>query len=262
MKAVIYYFSATGNSLSIARDIALELGGAQVLSITRLARGEKISTDADTVGIVYPVYAFGVPLIVERFIERLELRKDQYVFLVANYAGMQGAGLTRAYRLLKHKGISTKAGFGLVMPNNYTPFGEAVSKERQAAILGKEKEKTKRIAEAVKNKETLPPETGFFLARWLFAEPIRFISARMMRSEDKNFSVNEKCDGCGVCAKVCPVGNIEIKEKKPLWKHSCELCMACFHWCPKEAIEFGKSTIGKKRYRHPGINIADIMGQG
>lgn len=258
MKTTIYYFSGTGNSLAIARDMALELGDAEVVSIAALESNKRICTDADAVGIVYPVYALGLPLIVERFISRLDLEKDRYVFTVANYAKMQGAALTRARRLLKKRGITPKAGFGILMPNNYLPFGEAGPEEKQRSVLGKEKEKIKRIAGAVKKKRAEAPETGFFLTRWLIAEPVCLISASMMPGEDKNFHVNDKCNGCGICREICPVNNIEIKLSSPRWKHHCENCMACLHWCPREAIQFGKNTAGKKRYHHPSVTINDF----
>jgi len=257
LRAVIYYFTGTGNSLAIAKDLANDLEG-KIVSIAGLANKEKISTDADVVGIVYPVYALGIPRIVARFIKKLDPGKDQYVFTIANYAMVQGAGLTSAHRLLKRKGIIPKAGFGIVMPNNYTPFGGAIPEEKQKAIFQAQKDKVKKIAKIVRNGQAVPPETGFFLARWLLGEPMAILSAIVAPREDKNFRLNEKCNGCGICAKLCPVGNIEMSGDRPVWKHYCELCFACFQWCPREAIEFGKSTIGKKRYHHPQIAIGDI----
>jgi ferredoxin len=253
MKTVIYYFTGTGNSLAIAKDLANELDG-DILSIAGLADKEKISTDADVIGIVYPVYALGIPRIVARFIKKLDLRKDQYVFTVANYAMVQGAGLTAARRLLKRNGIIPKAGFGIVMPNNYTPFGEAIPEERQKGLFRAAKDKVKNIAKIVRDGRAVPPETGFFLARWLLGEPMAVLSAIVTPREDKNFRLNEKCNGCGICAKLCPVGNIEMSGDRPGWKHRCELCFACFQLCPQEAIEFGKNTRGKKRYHHPEMN--------
>ena len=258
MKAVIYYFSGTGNSLTIARDIAYALRG-EVLSIATFKGDNRIPTDVDTVGIVYPVYAFGIPGIVERFIAKLDLKKDQYVFTVANYAKVQGAGITKAHRLLKRKGIKPAAGFGVVMPNNYTPFGEAIFEEKQNVLFKAERDKVKKIAELVRDRKTVSAETGFFLARWLLAEPIVAISSAMMPGEDKNFKLNEKCNGCGMCEKVCPVGNIEMQSGRPVWKHCCEQCLACFHWCPNEAIEIGKSTERKRRYRHPNVTLTDMV---
>ena len=258
MTAVIYYFSGTGNSRAIARDIASELE-ARVCSIAGIAKEKEISEDADIVGIVYPVYAFGIPLIVERFISKLDLRENVYVFTVANYAMVQGAGITKAHRLLRRKGIKPKAGFGVIMPNNYTPFGEAISEEKQQVLFRAEKDKVKKIAEVVRERETVRAETGFFLARWFFSEPICIVSSAIMPGEDKKFHLNSKCNSCGICAKVCPADNIEMQSGKPTWRHHCEQCLACFHRCPQEAIEIGKSTEGKKRYRHETVTSQDMI---
>jgi MinD superfamily P-loop ATPase len=35
--------------------------------------------------------------------------------------------------------------------------------------------------------------------------------------------------------------------------------MACLQWCPVEAIQYGKKTIGRKRYHHPSIAVADMF---
>ena len=66
---------------------------------------------------------------------------------------------------------------------------------------------------------------------------------------DKKFYVKDNCISCGICEKKCPLGNIDIKDGKPLWKGNCTQCMACISYCPKEAIEYGKKSHGKRRYR-------------
>jgi len=58
---------------------------------------------------------------------------------------------------------------------------------------------------------------------------------------------------------VCPVGNIRMENKKPVWQHKCEQCLACLHWCPEEAIQCGRRTEGRKRYRNPEVNVKDFM---
>ena len=259
MENVIYYFSGTGNSLMIARHLASELGNTEVISVAKCVRQKEIQTGSRRVGVVYPVYALGPPLIIGDFINKLELDQSRYLFLVANYALVQGAGISKAQRLMNRRGLRLKAAFGVVMPNNYTPFYEAVPEIKQRGIFKKEEVKIREIARIVKDERSMKPETGFFLARWFLWNPVCAVSSRIMFKEDKKFWVTEKCDGCGICADVCPVNNIKIASGKPVWRHKCQQCFGCLHWCPQEAVQYGKSTLNKKRHRHPEATLKDMV---
>ena len=60
MKTTIFYFSATGNSLSVARDIAGHLGNTELVSIPcYLQNPQKV--DSPRIGLVFPVHIFGLP---------------------------------------------------------------------------------------------------------------------------------------------------------------------------------------------------------
>ena len=74
MRTVINYFTGTGNSLAAAKKIAAVLGGCEIVPIASLANTPgAIAPAVDRVGIVCPVYGFGVPAMVARFTERLDL---------------------------------------------------------------------------------------------------------------------------------------------------------------------------------------------
>ncbi len=77
---------------------------------------------------------------------------------------------------------------------------------------------------------------------------------------DESFSANEFCNGCGICSEVCPVNNIKIVDKKPVWLNQCENCLACYNWCPNKAIESGLVTKGYY-YRNPKVDIKEITRQ-
>jgi flavodoxin len=55
MNIEIYYFTGTGNSLAVARDIALKTDG-KLIPIPSVMDKEIIKTDADVIGIVFPTY--------------------------------------------------------------------------------------------------------------------------------------------------------------------------------------------------------------
>ena len=48
--------------------------------------------------------------------------------------------------------------------------------------------------------------------------------------------LNDKCTGCRLCLKVCPVNAIEIKDKKAVILSNCTLCGACVDACKFDAI--------------------------
>jgi MinD superfamily P-loop ATPase len=50
-----------------------------------------------------------------------------------------------------------------------------------------------------------------------------------------------------------------MNERRPAWQHHCEQCFACLHWCPAQAIQYGKHTAGRTRYHHPDVMAKDII---
>jgi ferredoxin len=74
-----------------------------------------------------------------------------------------------------------------------------------------------------------------------------YFNARMVT--DKKFMVDpDVCIQCGKCAKICPVDN--IKGTPPKWIHNgrCTCCLACYHYCPTHAINYGKITRKRGQY--------------
>ena len=254
---MIFYFSGTGNCLKIARDLAAELGGTDVVAIAKAVKEPTVSVSG-RVGIVFPVYAFNVPIIVSDFVKKLKASDLTYVFAVATCAQVAPDVLDQLARGLKKQGLKLSAGFVIKIPSNYTPFGGAIPAERQEALFAKEVERVKEIASAVKDGRECAIETARLPLR-LAGVAISRISLPMMKREDRSFWATPDCTGCGTCAKVCPVQNIKIIDKKPVWLHNCEQCFACLQWCPEEAIQCGKSTLGRKRYRNPYVKLQDFI---
>ena len=113
--------------------------------------------------------------------------------------------------------------------------------------------KANEIAEAVaKKQKNNIPKVG------IISKAFYQLYLKEYPNSDKGFLVTSDCISCGTCQQVCPSGNIILKNGKPVFQHHCENCLACLHWCPKNAIEWKKTTIKKQRYHHPQISCSEL----
>ena len=259
MKTVIYYFSSTGNSLALARSLAVELKDTSVIPISKAIKGE-IDFSVERIGLVFPVYMWGMPSLVVDFVNKFKNSGSiPYIFTVVTYGGMPGNTVGQLKGQLKSFGVNLACGFAVRMPGNYTPMYEAWSEKKQKELFDSSVEKIKSIAAYISNDKKGRFEKSFLLINVLLSGLFYKISMPRIHTLDKDFWADNSCNGCGICKKVCPVNNIEIVANKPVWQHKCEHCLACLQWCPLKSVQFGKSTPGKKRYRHPDVSVNDFF---
>ncbi|HWT27191.1 MAG TPA: EFR1 family ferrodoxin, partial [Mobilitalea sp.] len=66
----------------------------------------------------------------------------------------------------------------------------------------------------------------------------------------KHIKANKNCNGCGLCKANCPMGNIKLINRKPVFHSRCALCLKCIYRCPKGALSpgIGKFIILKDGY--------------
>jgi ferredoxin len=256
MTATIFYFTGTGNSLWVARTLAQAIGDVRLTPIMG-SRKEAEFVESDCVGIVFPVYMWGVPAPVVRFVNNF-VPRPKYTFAVAVNGGQVANALVELENRLKRKEIKLAAGFEITTPSNYIPWGGPGPKEKQEQFFKAGAEKMERIVATVRNREDGPIERGALWQR-IFLTAFHKIVFPLVPRLDRKFVTDEKCNSCGLCKKICPVGNIELKEGRPVWNHRCEQCLACIQWCPREAIQYGKKTAHYERYHHPEITLKDML---
>ncbi|MCP4136311.1 MAG: hypothetical protein GY754_35400 [bacterium] len=294
MNTEIYYFSGTGNSLAVAKDIAGKING-KLISIPSTIDLESISSDAEIIGIVFPVYhatfgESGIPNIVQRFIGKLNNIDSKYLFAVCTHSGMPGFTIENTSHFISKQGGELSAGITVKMNIPYSAFEKikySLFKKELAINIHKDKEKREKLFDQwekklqyiedclIKRKKVKLDSPGkiyrklitsFFLfqkraAKYRY-QKLSGSTADSFRKltmlADKSFKINSKCNGCGICQKICPVRNIEIVEDKPVWLHKCENCYACFQWCPQEAIS-GDIVEYEKKYHHPGAALSDLI---
>jgi len=261
MKTEIYYFTGTGNSLAITKELAKKITGAKIINIAKAVRGN-LETSADKIGIVFPVYFFGLPLMVVDFIKKLKIKKSNYNFAITNYGGMPGASLPQLAKMFKNKGLKLSAGFGIKMPDNYIPLYDTAkiyNKKIMNNIYQNMKKKINVIVEHVKKQNPYKMEKNNFLVNLIVSGLLYNIFAPRFSNLDRKFWANENCNSCKICYKICPAKNIVMKNKLPEWQHKCEQCFACLHWCPKEAIQYSQKTETRSRYQNPNVNVKELF---
>lgn len=259
-KKTIFYFSGTGNSLQVAKDISELIGDTELISITGIISNKEIIVESEYIGLIFPVYMGGLPLLVENFIKKLKLDKKTYIFAVSTFGGMAGDILKQVNDILVHNGTKLNSGINIKMPGNYIAMYGARSNDNQINAFQMEKVRVKDIADIINRKENNDYEKSKSLIGKIIA-PIMRKRLNEVNTKDKMFSAQNNCTGCGVCAKICGVNNIEVKDGKPMWKNQCQQCMACIQYCPNQAIEYGKRTIGRKRYRNPNIELTELLNK-
>ncbi len=252
----IYYYTGTGNSLWAARKLAVELKGSRLASMRR-ALPENISDEA--VGLVFPVHIWGLPHRVIDFVNRLPADKSRYYFALAVNSGQVAATLTQLKALIKSRGLTLAAGFDIVMPGNYIPWGGAAPEEEQKRLFGAAAEKIKDIAAGIGRREAGPVEKGPLWQNLLLSGLCYNLSYSKIPKMDKKFWADEKCNSCAICTAICPCGNILLNAGKPAWQGHCEQCLACIQRCPLEAIQYGDKTPAYARYHHPEVTISDML---
>jgi Fe-S-cluster-containing hydrogenase component 2 len=257
MNTILFYYTGTGNSLWVAQSIAKELGDTTVLSITDFKEDPGI-INGKRAGIVFPVHMWGVPHAVLRFIALLKGCEPDYFFAVAVNAGQVANTLIQLKKECLKQGIFLGTGFSIIMPSNYTPWGGPGPLEKQNALFNKAKEKAGWCARVANEMQVRHIEKGPLWQR-IFYTWIYVLSFAHIRKMDRSFHVDDKCNSCAICQKVCPAGNITMDKGKPVWNRRCEQCFACLQWCPAKAIQYGKKTHLYERYHHPEIAIKDML---
>lgn len=276
----IYYFSGSGNFLAVARDIAEKTNG-KLTSIASVVDKGPIRASADMIGIIFPTYHEpynGVPLIVRRFVAKLENIDSKYIFALCTYGSVSVNTLNFLDEILQSRGGRLVAGFTVNMP--YNMGGSSLNNpEKQQKMFRVWEENLEIIYEHINARRKVRFDTPNVLAGKIYGlikyivTPLIFLfkptTIRHLKQyyDLKNGAYDEmlpyadgtdKCSGCGTCASICPVENIELVNERPEWQHNCEFCLACFHWCPHEAIESTEleNTI---RYHHPDVEIRDML---
>ena len=251
---MIFYFTATGNSLYAAEKIAAETND-RLISIGQSMRDGQFDFDITGdayLGFVVPTFAWTLPGVVAEFLKKLNLTgyDDQYVYGVFTCGASSGSESAALGSYLKEKSIGYNGSFDLAMPDNFIIWSDVPSPARLDAMLDKADRTLENILASITAKKDGTVGTG--TPKDLFM-PMDAISTSKKTSK---FHVADDCTACGLCMSLCPMGCIRPDENaRPVWEGTCTMCLACLHRCPTKAIQFGSDTQSKGRYVNPRVKL-------
>lgn len=246
----ILYFTATGNNLYLAKKL-----GGELYSIPKLIKEGIDHISDDKIGLVFPVFSLSVPPYIENFLKNVKLESD-YIFAVMSYGMHDGAATTHLIDIGNRNGINFAYINRIIMVDNYLPIYNMQTQIKNEPKKEIDKHLSQIITDINSSKQ------------WTIKDSAvdKFMTRRIVKAQKKTkkaiiaeaFLVEDSCTKCAVCAKVCPVDNIQVKQASPEFGDNCISCLACIQNCPQNTIYLKKEK-NRSRFRNQHIKLKEII---
>lgn len=280
MKLLFLYFSGTGNTDYVAQYLAHRLARNPGLSSLEIELRTIEQQPAETLEgfdllvVGFPVYAADAPVFFRDYLDRLPPGNGRGSFVFCTKGAYAGGAVRRALQNLALKDYVPLGGGSVLMPGsdglsmvskNSWLARKALQKDYDnlkdadrlieemvsvlVDLLDGQRAETRRLA--------LPARARASLSDQVWAT-LYHASENWTRTR---LHADERCEGCGLCVKICPVDNAELCDGHARFSDHCVLCLRCLHACPQEAIQIGKITVGKFRWRGPKGDFKPLQMQ-
>ena len=246
---MVLYYSATGNTEYIARELARRLDDQCLNLLQRIKTGDNTPLYSEKPFVICaPVIVCEMPRFLSDWLKKQEFRGSREVYFVFTSGGYCGISGVLSRSLMEKKGMSYHGHAEFKMPRNYVAsdaYGQNTPEEIRERILDATAQ-LDTVAQSIRGGEELTARK-VLLWETLVTVPFNPVWVKLKLTA-KDFHVADSCIGCGKCEKFCPLNNITMQDKKPVWGKNCTHCMACIGNCPVEAIEYANITQTKEKY--------------
>ena len=288
---MIFYFSGTGNTKWAASKLVSATHEDLISIAPYMRADDSSHTLAEPfilkenerLGFVFPVHGWRVPKLVREFIGKMKVqraepdaernsasaeskassasaRNQPFAYCVCTAGDSIGLTIENLNEVISQNpslqtlGITkVSSSYSLIMPESYVglPFMDVDPKEKEIRKKSKSAQKLAVICEEIFDRKEGVSRLVKGPIPWFFTKVVGGFFENVLIT-DKRFHVEkDKCVKCGICANVCPVGDIKGGHGEyPEWLHhkDCLTCFTCYHHCPHHAIEFGNQTQKKGQY--------------
>lgn len=247
---MIVYFTGTGNSRWCAQLLARQLEDESTDAFPCLRAGEAAALRSEKPWVfVCPTYAWQMPEVFADFLRRSRLEGSREAYFIMSCGGDIGAAAVRNRALCAQLGLRCRGTMPVVMPDNYVVMFSAPEAAECEKIVEAARPVLEAAAERIRRGEALAETRPGVLDKLKSGVVNKGFCRYATRTGP--FRSTEACTGCGLCAERCVLGNIRLENGRPVWGERCTQCMACLCLCPAQAVEYGRSSVGKRRYRGP-----------
>ena len=243
-----------------------------------------ILKENERLGFVFPVHGWRVPKLVREFISKMKIQREPilretsdattenkakaddslknrpFTYCVCTAGDSIGLTIENLNEVISQNpslqalGITkVSSSYSLIMPESYIglPFMDVDPKEREIRKKENAAQELAVVCEEVFDRKEGISRLVKGPIPWFFTKVVGGFFEKVLIT-DKRFHVEkDRCVKCGICANVCPVGDIKGGHGEyPVWLHhkDCLTCFTCYHHCPHHAIEFGNQTQKKGQY--------------